>query len=71
MDVWHVQVIENGVERPKSITAKQVFSLPAGRKVVLTFDTMLKPVGEAGGLLSTVLGSMASDFSLFPIGVRS
>ncbi|MED6167368.1 hypothetical protein PIB30_002343 [Stylosanthes scabra] len=70
-DVWHVQVIENGVERPESITAKHVFSLSAGRKVVLKFDTMLKPVGDAGGLLSTVLGSMTGDFSLFPIRTRS
>ncbi|MED6118943.1 hypothetical protein PIB30_007448 [Stylosanthes scabra] len=70
-DVWHVRVIENGVKRKENITAKEVFSLPAGRKVVLIFDDMNKPVGQAGGLLGTVLGSMASDFSLFPIGTRS
>ncbi|MED6121615.1 hypothetical protein PIB30_031946 [Stylosanthes scabra] len=44
-DVWHVQVIENGVEREETITGKEVFSLPAVRIVVLTFDTMHKPVG--------------------------
>ncbi|MED6108345.1 hypothetical protein PIB30_022934 [Stylosanthes scabra] len=70
-DVWHVQVIENEVERLESITGKQVFSLSAGRKVVLTFDTIHKLVGDAGGLLGTALGSLASDFSLFPIGMRS
>ncbi|MED6173345.1 hypothetical protein PIB30_058459 [Stylosanthes scabra] len=70
-DLWEVHVIEDGVQRPESITSNEVFSLPPGRQVVLPFDTLLRPCGQAGGLLSMVLGSMANDFSLFPIGVKS
>ncbi|MED6184510.1 hypothetical protein PIB30_048093 [Stylosanthes scabra] len=70
-DLWEVHVIEDGVQRPESITSNEVFSLPPGRQVVLPFDRLLRPCGQAGGLLSLVLGSMANDFSLFPIGVRS
>ncbi|MED6120177.1 hypothetical protein PIB30_018576 [Stylosanthes scabra] len=58
-------------QRPHDTTANQVFSLPAGRQVVLHFDNMLQPTGQSGGLLTRVLVSMANDFSLFPIGVRS
>ncbi|MED6207436.1 hypothetical protein PIB30_035826 [Stylosanthes scabra] len=68
---WEVHIIENGVERPENITANEVFSLLAGRQVVLHFDNKSQPVGQSGGLLIRVLGSMANDFSLFPIGVRS
>ncbi|MED6107458.1 hypothetical protein PIB30_014309 [Stylosanthes scabra] len=64
-DVWKVHVIDNEVERPENITAKQIFSLPAGRKVELPFDALLRPIGDASASLSTVLESMASDFSLF------
>ncbi|MED6209243.1 hypothetical protein PIB30_052819 [Stylosanthes scabra] len=41
MDSWKVHVIVNGVEIPEDITSNQVFSLPAGRQVVLPFDALL------------------------------
>ncbi|MED6209240.1 hypothetical protein PIB30_052816 [Stylosanthes scabra] len=71
MDSWKVHVIVNGVEIPEDITSNQVFSLPAGRQVVLPFDALLRKIVEMDGLLSTLLGSMDYDFSLFLIGVRS
>ncbi|MED6155147.1 hypothetical protein PIB30_002878 [Stylosanthes scabra] len=70
-DLWKFHVIENGVERPEDIIANQVFSLPIDGQVVLSFDTLLQPCGEAGGLLARFLGSISNDFSLFSIGVRS
>ncbi|MED6168954.1 hypothetical protein PIB30_016641 [Stylosanthes scabra] len=60
-----------GVERRMNVTSKEVFSLPAGRQVVLPFSRESQPNGEADGLLSTVLGSMACDFTIFRICVRS
>ncbi|MED6214322.1 hypothetical protein PIB30_101964 [Stylosanthes scabra] len=70
-DNWKVHVIENGVKTPQNITARQVFSLPAGRRVVIPLNKSLQPIGEAGGMLSTVLGIMVIDFAAFPIHMRS
>ncbi|MED6161934.1 hypothetical protein PIB30_065544 [Stylosanthes scabra] len=39
--------------------------------VMLPFSKELRPIGQTGGLLSSVLGSMACDFTFFPISVRS
>ncbi|MED6185447.1 hypothetical protein PIB30_057205 [Stylosanthes scabra] len=61
----------NGVKTPQNITARQVFSVPAGRRVVLPLNSSLQAIGEAGGMLSTVLGVMVIDFAAFPIHVRS
>ncbi|MED6161181.1 hypothetical protein PIB30_058315, partial [Stylosanthes scabra] len=68
---WKVHVIENEVERPMDVTSKDVSPLPAGHQVVLPFSKELRPIGQAGGLLSSVLGSMACDFTFFSISVRS
>ncbi|MED6219965.1 hypothetical protein PIB30_040591 [Stylosanthes scabra] len=70
-DNWKVSVIENGVMRPQNITMRQVFSMPAGRQVVLPLNSALQAIGNAGGLLSTVLGIMVIDFAAFPVHVRS
>ncbi|MED6184233.1 hypothetical protein PIB30_045478 [Stylosanthes scabra] len=71
IDIWKVNVIENGVMTPLNITARQVFSLPVGRQIVLPLNSLFQATSDAGGMLSAVLGIMVIDFAAFLIHVRS
>ncbi|MED6198699.1 hypothetical protein PIB30_069043 [Stylosanthes scabra] len=60
-DLWEVHVIENGVEKPEKITSNKLFSLPLGRQVVLSFDVLLRPCGQAAGSTLTQSLSIAEN----------
>ncbi|RYQ89290.1 hypothetical protein Ahy_B09g096009 isoform C [Arachis hypogaea] len=67
-DYWKVNVIDqhNVIEEAK-LKVDDVLPLPAGRKVILTCNEHLQPIGDAGGLLSGFLGILGSDYKKFPI----
>ncbi|XP_057732458.1 uncharacterized protein LOC130947772 isoform X1 [Arachis stenosperma] len=82
-DYWKVNVIDdkseklslvldqhNVIEEAK-LKVDDVLSLPAGRKVILTCNEHLQPIGDAGGLLSGFLGILGSDYKKFPIYLLS
>ncbi|MED6122212.1 hypothetical protein PIB30_117303 [Stylosanthes scabra] len=67
-----VNVIDqDDVIEESKLKVDDVLSLPAGRKVILTCNEHLQPIGDAGGLLSGFLGILGSDFEKFPIYLLS
>ncbi|RYR49751.1 hypothetical protein Ahy_A07g036265 [Arachis hypogaea] len=53
------------------LTVNEALALPPRKKIVLNHNRELQQVGQAAGLLSGFLGTLASDFEQFPIGEKS
>ncbi|XP_057730649.1 uncharacterized protein LOC130945982 [Arachis stenosperma] len=70
-DYWVVDVIENGVTYCMELTVKKALALPPEKKIMLNHNRELQQVGQAAGLLSGFLGTLASDFQQLPIGEKS
>ncbi|XP_025632026.2 uncharacterized protein [Arachis hypogaea] len=70
-DYWVVDVIENGVTYCMELTVKEALAIPPGKKIVLNHNRELQQVGQAAGLLSGFLGTLASDFQQLPISEKS
>ncbi|KAF7841928.1 hypothetical protein G2W53_004226 [Senna tora] len=69
---WKVDIIdEQGVVRDRRLKVFEVWSLPAGQRVVVPFNAEAQPVGNAAGLLSRFLGIIVTEVNTFPISYRS
>ncbi|KAF7820955.1 hypothetical protein G2W53_026410 [Senna tora] len=69
---WKVDIIdEQGVVRDGRLKVLEVWSLPAGQRVVVHFNAEAQPVGNAAGLLSGFLGIVVTEVNTFPISYRS
>ncbi|XP_025638749.1 uncharacterized protein [Arachis hypogaea] len=53
------------------LIVKEALALPPGKKIVLNHNRELQQVGQAAGLLSEFLGTLASDFQQLPICEKS
>ncbi|RYR78412.1 hypothetical protein Ahy_A01g003207 [Arachis hypogaea] len=70
-DYWVVDVIENGVTYCMELTVKEALALTPGKKIALNHNRELQQVGQAAGLLSGLLGTLASNFQQLPICEKS
>ncbi|KAF7832403.1 hypothetical protein G2W53_014736 [Senna tora] len=69
---WKVDIIdEQGVVRDGRLKVLEVWSLPAGQRVVVPFNAEAQPVGNAACLLSGFLGIIVTEVNTFPISYRS
>lgn len=50
---------------------KDVHNIEHGLRVVVEYDDMYQPVGEASGLLAGVCGQLAANTVLFPISFHN
>ncbi|XP_020972485.1 uncharacterized protein LOC110269161 [Arachis ipaensis] len=64
-------MLENGVTYCMELTVKEALAIPPGKKIVLNHNRELQQVGQAAGLLSGFLGTLASDFQQLPISEKS
>ncbi|WJX36359.1 hypothetical protein P8452_24247 [Trifolium repens] len=65
---WTVEVRDaRGVVKVVRLRSQDVFSLPPGQKILMEWSRDDQPVGEAAGLLGGYLGSVGSNFNMFPI----
>ncbi|RYR20498.1 hypothetical protein Ahy_B03g065655 [Arachis hypogaea] len=64
-------LLENGVTYCMELIVKEALALPPGKKIVLNHNRELQQVGQAAGLLSEFLGTLASDFQQLPICEKS
>ncbi|XP_057719245.1 uncharacterized protein LOC130933638 [Arachis stenosperma] len=53
------------------LTVNEALAFSPGKKIVLNHNRELQQVGQAAGLLSGFLGTLASDFQQLPIGEKS
>ncbi|XP_020970200.1 uncharacterized protein LOC110268411 [Arachis ipaensis] len=49
------------------LSVKEAMKPPNGRKIVLRFNSVLQPVGDAAGLRNGVMGLLGFDYTKFPI----
>ncbi|CAJ2652202.1 unnamed protein product [Trifolium pratense] len=68
MKYWTVDVRDaGGVVKEVRLRRQDVFSLTAGKKILMEWSEEWQPVGEAAGLLGSFLGAVGANFKLFPI----
>ncbi|KAF7824032.1 hypothetical protein G2W53_022176 [Senna tora] len=69
---WKVDIIDDqGVTRKGRLKVHEVWSLPAGQRVVVDFNAQGQPIGDAGGLIGGFLGLVATNVTNFPITYRN
>ncbi|KAL4306752.1 hypothetical protein AHAS_Ahas16G0209700 [Arachis hypogaea] len=67
-EFWDVKIIESdGTIKQLRLSVREAMKPPNGRKIVLRFNDRLQPVGNEAGILSGVVGMLASDYTKFPI----
>ncbi|KAF7800643.1 hypothetical protein G2W53_044929 [Senna tora] len=65
---WVVDVVdEQGLTKETHLRVHDAWGLPPGQRVVVPWNNIGQPIGEGGGLLAIFLGTVAMDFTLFPI----
>jgi hypothetical protein len=65
MDLYSADA--RGVVKVVRLRSQDVFSLPPGQKILMEWSRDDQPVGEAAGLLGGYLGSIGTNFNMFPI----
>lgn len=58
---------EDEATKEARLKVQDVWSLPMGRKIIVTCNEFGQAIGDAGGLLGGFLGVLGSDYSKFPI----
>ncbi|KAF7835390.1 hypothetical protein G2W53_010249 [Senna tora] len=61
----------HGVKSEGRLKTNGVWTLPAGQRIVVTFNRQGQPIGEAAGLLSGFLRIIGTDLTTFPISYYS
>ncbi|KAF7841919.1 hypothetical protein G2W53_004217 [Senna tora] len=69
---WTVDIEDShGVKREGRQKTNGVWTLPAGQRIVVSFNRQGQQIGEVAGLLSGFLGINGTDFATFPISYYS